>query len=1190
MISPHRRKFSIWLIVLLLVVQALSPLGLPAQPAAAAPHDPGYPSPQQNDEGYVVLSDRDASRDAGQAAAGPTGTAADNLSPASAPLIPADQSSSFTFTAGGDWGTGSNVDKVLNGIAGSGADFSLFIGDLSYNSISPESSWCNYIKTHLGSTYPAEILNGNHEDGSPYESYGGNIDVFAGCLPDRIGGLTGTYAHEYYFDYPTTNPIARFILIEPNEYRNGSFVDYSKGTSHYNWVSAAIDDARNKGIKWVIPGMHKLYLDMGPYRGDSLGGGDGIGADLYNLFLSKKFDLVLNAHYHSYQRTKQLALSSSCTAISNNRYSSACVADGNSTGYTKGNGPVTVINGASGFSIYDIDTSAPEAGYFSKWMGSNINPSYGYLKVTVSSSQLSAQWVPTTGSFTDSFTITDSGANPTSTPPAATSTPTRTPVSATNTPTRTPVSATNTPTRTPTPSSGGGATLLFDDEFDGSSLDTSKWTTGYWWGNTIDTNNELEWYTPNNISVSNGTLKLTAKKESSNGYSYTSGAITTGKSSFGGSTPDKFAFMHGYAEMRAKMPKGKGLWPAFWTLSCDQDWPPEIDVTEIIGDQITVNNMTVHDADGGSSGGEWSGPDFSADFHTFGMSWDSGAIVWYVDGVERYRFSSSSRIPSESMYLLLNLAVGGDWPGSPNSSTVFPATYEVDYVRVWDQMPSGSPTPTRTPTRTPTPTATRTATATPVLPTATLTPTNTPIPPTATLTPTNTPIPPTATLTPTNTPVPPTATRTPTNTPVPPTATHTPTGTTVPPTATRTPTRTNTPVPPTATHTPTGTTVPATATRTPTRTNTPVPPTATHTPTGTTVPPTATRTPTRTNTPVPPTATRTPTSTTVPPTATRTPTRTNTPVPPTATRTPTSTTVPPTATRTPTRTNTPVPPTATRTPTATNTPVSPGRTLLFSDDFDGSAINTGNWTTCYWWDDNGCTIATNNELEWYQPGNVVVSNGTLKLTAQKQTVTGSDGKTYDYTSGVVTSGRAKWQDSASDKFAFQYGYAEIRAKMPAGKGLWPSFWMLSADQDWPPEIDAMTMIGQSPNVANFAVSYGTDGSQTSAWTGPDFTAGWHTFGVDWQPDKMVWYVDGVERWRITDPAHIPAEPMYLVLNLAVGGDWPGSPDRHTAFPSAFEVDYVKVWDSASGGGATPTATPTSKSRGHHRVFVPSVGR
>jgi beta-glucanase (GH16 family) len=239
--------------------------------------------------------------------------------------------------------------------------------------------------------------------------------------------------------------------------------------------------------------------------------------------------------------------------------------------------------------------------------------------------------------------------------------------------------------------------------------------------------------------------------------------------------------------------------------------------------------------------------------------------------------------------------------------------------------------------------------------------------------------------------------------------------------------------------------------------------------------------------------------------------------------------------------------------------------LLFDDEFDGPALDTHKWVPTYWWGSNGCTIATNGELEWYLPDEVSVSNGTLKLQASKRTVTGGDGKTYNYTSGVVTTGKACWQDAAPDKFTFQYGYVEMRAKAPKGRGLWPAFWLLSGDQDWPPEIDVLEILGHQPNIAYMTVHFedaeGVHRSSGGQWTGPDFSAGWHTFGVDWQPTAIVWYVDGVERRRYTIRDHIPAEPMYLLLNLAVGGTWPGAPDASTVFPASYEVDYVRVWSS-----------------------------
>jgi beta-glucanase (GH16 family) len=275
-----------------------------------------------------------------------------------------------------------------------------------------------------------------------------------------------------------------------------------------------------------------------------------------------------------------------------------------------------------------------------------------------------------------------------------------------------------------------------------------------------------------------------------------------------------------------------------------------------------------------------------------------------------------------------------------------------------------------------------------------------------------------------------------------------------------------------------------------------------------------------------------------------------------------------------------------------------GPTLLFSDEFNGSSIDTNKWTTGYWWDDGGCTNAGNNELEWYQPGNILVSNGTLKLQARKQTITGSDGKTYNYTSGMITSGRATWQDPAPDKFAFKYGYAEMRARVPKGKGLWPAFWLLSRDQDWPPEIDVMEIIGDQTNIQNMTVHFlnaqGVYGSHGGEWAGPDFSADWHTYAMDWQPNAIIWYVDGVERWRCTDKSHIPTETMYLLANLAVGGDWPGSPDASTVFPANFEIDYIRVWSAppgSSGSTPTPTRQPlATPRRGPNDVFLPQVDK
>ena len=115
------------------------------------------------------------------------------------------------------------------------------------------------------------------------------------------------------------------------------------------------------------------------------------------------------------------------------------------------------------------------------------------------------------------------------------------------------------------------------------------------------------------------------------------------------------------------------------------------------------------------------------------------------------------------------------------------------------------------------------------------------------------------------------------------------------------------------------------------------------------------------------------------------------------------------------------------------------------------------------------------------------------------------------------------------------------------------------------ELDVMEAIGSDISRANFVVHRnGLD--EGHEWLGPDLSEDFHTFGVDWQADHVSWYVDGVERARTTDPALICPEAMYPILNLAVGGDWPGTPDATTAFPASMEVEFVRVWQRVRTGG------------------------
>jgi beta-glucanase (GH16 family) len=242
--------------------------------------------------------------------------------------------------------------------------------------------------------------------------------------------------------------------------------------------------------------------------------------------------------------------------------------------------------------------------------------------------------------------------------------------------------------------------------------------------------------------------------------------------------------------------------------------------------------------------------------------------------------------------------------------------------------------------------------------------------------------------------------------------------------------------------------------------------------------------------------------------------------------------------------------------------------VIFSDDFNNGHLNLNKWVTCYWWDRKGCTNSGNNELEWYLPENVQFDGQSVKLVAEPQSVHASDGHTYAYSSGMITTGRNTQNTSQPVKFAFKYGFAEIRAKAPSGQGIWPAFWMLPASNADLPEIDAMEIIGNDPYTVNMSLHFAqTSGSVVKdgdIWKGSqDLSLDWHTYAVDWEPTFIAWYVDGVERGRYTDQKNIPSEPMYLLLNLAIGGDWPGAPDDTTSFPSVFQIDSIRVWQHPS---------------------------
>ncbi len=225
--------------------------------------------------------------------------------------------------------------------------------------------------------------------------------------------------------------------------------------------------------------------------------------------------------------------------------------------------------------------------------------------------------------------------------------------------------------------------MIWNDEFDNSTLDNTKWINdvgGNGWGN-----NEAQYYTAGNanLTIANGEARFTAKDEQFGTNEYTSAKIIS---------KNLFDIKYGKIEGRMKSPLGKGLWPAFWMLGTNIDavsWPKcgEIDIMEHINNETKVHGTAHWDNVGHQYLGGIINTDPTA-FHTFSITWDSLAIKWYMDNQLFYLLNIQNGINGtaefqEKFYLILNLAVGGNWPGYPDGTTTFPADFVVDYVRVY---------------------------------------------------------------------------------------------------------------------------------------------------------------------------------------------------------------------------------------------------------------------------------------------------------------------------------------------------------------------------------------------------------------------------------------------------------------------------------------------------------------------------
>ena len=257
----------------------------------------------------------------------------------------------------------------------------------------------------------------------------------------------------------------------------------------------------------------------------------------------------------------------------------------------------------------------------------------------------------------------------------------------------------------------------------------------------------------------------------------------------------------------------------------------------------------------------------------------------------------------------------------------------------------------------------------------------------------------------------------------------------------------------------------------------------------------------------------------------------------------------------------------TATAAAQTTSSRPGWTLTWSDEFnapDGTPVDTSKWVL-----ETGGNGWGNQELEYYttRPENAFQQGGNLVIKVLQEKYTGADNVTRDYTSARLKS---------AGKYSQKYGRFEARIKIPQGQGIWPAFWMLGDDiakVGWPKcgEIDIMENIGKEPSIVHGTIhgpDYSGDKGIGSPFTVPDnarFADDFHIYAVEWEPKAIRFYVDD-HLYATRIPAELPKgtkwaynHPFFMLLNVAVGGNWPGNPDASTVFPQTMLVDFVRVY-------------------------------
>lgn len=229
--------------------------------------------------------------------------------------------------------------------------------------------------------------------------------------------------------------------------------------------------------------------------------------------------------------------------------------------------------------------------------------------------------------------------------------------------------------------------------------------------------------------------------------------------------------------------------------------------------------------------------------------------------------------------------------------------------------------------------------------------------------------------------------------------------------------------------------------------------------------------------------------------------------------------------------------------------------LVWSDEFNGNHLDSSKWNIGLPWTGTDGTNLNQGSgtINYISPQDVSVSGGMLHLMTRQQTVTGPDGTQFNYTGGFINS---------DNKFQMFSGYVEIRAQIPTDPGIWPAFWMLSAN-GWPPEDDVAEFItGQG--LLHQGLAYGARGDVH--WDDTDIynplPTGFHTYGMEWGAGYQIFTMDGMIT-HVSRGSDVPTEPMFLLLNSSISGQFP--PTAATMFPNSFDVDYVRVY----GRTATP---------------------